>query len=228
MEINDLRTSDLKIFNFSYNKQENKLNLIINSNNIIYLVIIYLITLKYELQKIHNCNDNNQNNLIINNNNLLNYFVYYTNNNNNSNKKNINFNENDFIKEISKKKNEKETKGTQLIFINLGIKRIRKKILEYSLPSSSYFPSKISYSNNEEEYLLLFACKKYNKNGILLIIPINDKQEIIVEFFEIDFEIHCIFPTTKIYITAPNGISNVLQSTTVITISAEITRLYIR
>ena len=87
----------------------------------------------------------------------------------------------------------------KISFYNNNTKKIFKEIKGYSFILTSTGLCLMSFNNNNENNLLLCACKKYlknQKNGILLInlnkINENDKKNNIIKFYNTEyFEVHC-------------------------------------
>ena len=185
---------DIKICNINSDKNKNEVKVLINLNEEIFNLYIDLKNFVYTKLKINKIEEIKN---IINKNEEINYFIYY---------KKKNTNENQIINKFNNAQNfllmlKDNEEADKLILFNFFGKRSKKIISINDIYSTFEFVteiSKLSTGNNIKT--LIFPCRySKDKKGFLIII-LEEKQQIILEFFyEItEFEFYCICPLSII------------------------------
>ena len=193
IRIKDFENSNASICNIITHKSKNNIvQLVIQSNKKLYLVTLCLATYIYIKESI------GQKKIKKINNNLIN--IYYNINNKTEIKEFINeplikgrkINDQLYVL-ISKSKS---TENAELKFYNLKNQRKIKQISGYSFSSSQYCLDIISTPKTKRKkgkIKIVYACKQNNKNGILIVSNIKEKDEMIVSFHKTgSFEVFSI------------------------------------
>lgn len=186
---------DIKICNINSDKNKNEVKVLINLSNEIFILYINLKSFEYTKEKINNIEVIKNN--IINKNEEINYFIYY---------KKKNTNENQIINKFNKAKNfvlmlKDNKEADKLILFNFFGKRSKKIISINDIYTTFEFINQISkLSTGNKIKILIFPCRYSKEKKGFLIIILEEKQQIISEFFHeiTEFELYCVCPLSII------------------------------